>query len=34
MSWGHSLQHDAIVLCLCFVALAFVLTVLGERHGR
>lgn len=34
MSWGQSLQHDAILLLLAFVAVAFVLTVLEPRRDR
>lgn len=34
MNWGVSLQHDAIVLLLAFVALAFLGTVLESHHDR
>ena len=34
MSWGASLQHDAIVLLLAFVAVAFLVTVLEPRRDR
>lgn len=32
MSWGISLQHDAIVLLLAFVACVFVGTLITERR--